>query len=132
MRAPRQLLIAGATAAALAVDAHTLHGFDRPTDLNHTTVIRFAGDVRLPGARLPAGTYVFMLADPVHARALVTIASRDRRDLVVMTFTRIVNRPSSVRQGDAILFGEDLDGAARVATWWPSGETTGREFVYRR
>ena len=132
MRAHRRLFIAGATVAALLAGSPTVRGFDRAADLSRTTVVRFATDVLLPGTRLTAGTYVFSLADPLHAREVVTITSRDRRGLVLMMFTRIVNRPASLRQSDAVSFGEEVDGAPIVAAWWPSGEATGREFVYRK
>jgi hypothetical protein len=130
MPAHRRLFIASAIVSALFAGSPSLHGFDRASDLNRTTVVRFATDVLLPGTRLTAGTYVFMLADPLHAREVVTITSRERRDFVLMMFTRIVNRPGSLKAGDAVSFGEEVDGTPIVAAWWPIGDATGREFVY--
>lgn len=131
MRALRRLFIAGATVPVLILSAPTLHGFDRAANLNRTTILRFATDIQLPGRRLPAGSYTFELADPLHARELVTISSRDRRNLVLTMFTRIVNRPATLRDGTPVSFGEDVNGALVVAAWWPAGEGTGREFIYR-
>src|SRR4051795_2520401 len=111
MRALRRLLIAGATVPALILASPTVHGFDRAANLNRTTIVRFASDVQLPGRRLPAGTYTFELADPLHARELVSVSSRDRRNLVLTMFTRVVDRPATLRTGAAVSFGEDVHGA---------------------
>ena len=130
MPAHRRLIIACALLLPTLLGNVTLHGFDRTASLNRTTVLHFATDVQVPGARLPSGSYTFELADPLHARELVTVSSRDRRRPVLTMFTRIVNRPATLGPDVVVSFGEDSDGAPVLAAWWPVGEKTGREFIY--
>ena len=130
MPAHRRLVIACALLLPLLMGTRSLHGFDRAASLNRTTVLHFSTDVQLPGARLPSGSYTFELADPLHARELVTVSSRDRRGFVATMFTRIVNRPANLGPDAIVSFGEDSDGAPVLVAWWPAGEKTGREFIY--
>jgi len=78
----------GGTCGADRADRQTWH-------VNKTTFLTFSGPVQVPGASLPAGTYMFRLADSMSLRpperdgryhaVRVQIDSPDGRRLVVRT-----------------------------------------------
>ena len=98
---------------------------------NETTYLTFSGPFALPGVSLPAGTYVFEVADPVVTREIVRVLSRDLTHLYVSAFTRTVPRPYGMRADRQVTFAEVPRGTApRVTTWFPIGESVGHQFVY--
>src|SRR5579871_971994 len=54
---------------------------------NKKTYLTFSGPVQIPGATLPAGTYLFQLADPDNARHVVMVASKDGTKIYGMFLT---------------------------------------------
>ena len=91
----------------------------------------FSGSVRLPGTSLPAGTYIFEIANPLTSGDAVRVVSRDRRTSLFMGFTTPVPKPPRLRENAAVSFGESVRGTAPpIMTWWPDGESTGRQFKY--
>lgn len=100
-------------------------------DVNRTTYLTFNAPVLLPGVTLRAGTYIFELADPFGAWDLVRVSSHDRRHVYLTTFTRIVPRPHDLAPGQRVSVGEVAANAPQpITAWWPTGERTGREFIY--
>jgi hypothetical protein len=100
-------------------------------DRDRTTYVTFSRAVALPGVALGSGTYIFELADPLGAWNLVRVSSHDRRHVYLTAFTRAVARPGGMNPNQPISFGE----AARneippITAWWPTGEATGRQFIY--
>ena len=119
-----------AAIAALAVSAPALHATINPA---RTTYVTFSGPVALPGVSLSPGSYVFELASPSGDQTIVRVSSRDRSRLYLMTYTRIVARPASIPSGQLIAFGETTPGEpSTVVAWYPEGDATGRQFIYRR
>jgi len=119
-----------AAIAALAVSAPALHATNNPA---RTTYVTFSGPVALPGVSLSPGSYVFELASPSGDQSIVRVSSRDRSRLYLMTYTRIVTRPASLASGQLIAFGETTPGEpSAVVAWYPEGDATGRQFIYRR
>src|SRR5689334_17713043 len=59
---------------------------------NRTTFFTFSRSVQIPGAALPAGTYLFELADPNHSLDVVRVLSKDRKRVYLTAFTRPVER----------------------------------------
>jgi hypothetical protein len=102
-----------------------------PNDLDRMTYVTFSRPVALPGVGLGSGTYIFELADPLGAWNLVRVSSHDRRHVYLTAFTRIVDRPSGMSPDQPISFGEAPRNAVPpITTWWPTGEATGRQFIY--
>ena len=96
-----------------------------------TTLLTFSQPVKLPGVALGAGTYIFELAAPDAASDVVRVLSRDRTQAYYMGFTRVVARPGGLSDAKVVSLGEALAGEAPAITaWWPSGESTGRQFIY--
>jgi hypothetical protein len=95
-----------------------------------TTYFTFNRAVEIPGMSLPAGTYVFELADP-NTLNLVRILSRDRHRVYLTAFTKFVARPNTGNMDSALAFGESSAGKPpAIKVWYPQDETTGRQFIY--
>jgi len=100
-------------------------------DNRRTTYFTFSGAVRMPGATLPAGTYIFEVVNPDSSSDVVSVRSRDRSKVYLMQFTRFVERPSKGNLKATVALGETADGIPPpVKTWYPQFETRGREFIY--
>jgi hypothetical protein len=99
---------------------------------NKKTYLTFSGPVQIPGATLPAGTYLFQLADPDNARHVVMVASKDGTKVYGM-FITIPNDRLDTPDENVVLFGESPAGTPQaVQAWWYPGERVGEEFVYPR
>jgi hypothetical protein len=100
------------------------------TNLHRTTYFTFSKAVQLPGVSLPAGTYIF--ETPVaNARDLVRVMARDRSQVYLTAFTRIVERPAGERLDPVITFAEtSANTPPRINVWYPEGERAGRQFIY--
>ena len=95
-----------------------------------TTYFTFSRAVQIPGASLPAGTYIFELADQ-NTLDLVRVMSRDRSKVYLTAFTRFVHRSQHGPLESAIVFAETPAGTPpAINVWYPQDETTGRQFIY--
>lgn len=129
--ATHRWLAAFAGVALVVLSAPAIRARGSANDLDRMTFVRFNRAVALPGIALAPGTYVFELPDPVSASGLVRVSSLDRRKVYLTAFTRIVERPAGLHPAQPVSFGEAPSHAPQpIMTWWPSGESTGREFIY--
>jgi hypothetical protein len=100
-------------------------------DSRRTTYFTFSGTVQMPGVELPAGTYIFEVANPDGTSDLVRVLSRDRKTVHLMQFTRFVHRASNGNLKAIVSLGETPAGnPPPVTAWYPQSETRGREFIY--
>jgi hypothetical protein len=100
-------------------------------DFNKLMYVTFNKPVALPGVALGAGTYVFELPDPMGAWNVVRVSSYDRHRVYLTAFTRIVDRPRGMSPDQPISFAEaPANSPQPIKTWWPAGESTGRQFIY--
>ncbi len=96
------------------------------------TYFTFSQPVALPGVTLPAGTYMFRLADDTTTRKVIQVASKDGRQSFAMLNTVPVYRPDAPRDPE-IRFMETAAGApVAVRAWWKDGERTGYGFIYSK
>jgi hypothetical protein len=125
----RKLAFAACAAGtALAVMAISLEGGSNP---EHTTYLTFNTPFALPGIGLPPGTYVFELVTPGVRTDLVRVLSRDRSQVHLTAFTRLVERPEGLRADRQVTFGEARRGAPPpITAWYPIGESVGHQFIY--
>jgi hypothetical protein len=92
----------------------------------------FSGPVEIPGATLPAGKYLFHLADPDNGRQVLQVQSADRKKVYGMFFSMPAQRPSPPDEAE-VRFMESASGSpAVIGTLWYAGERTGRELIYPR
>lgn len=91
------------------------------------------GAISLPGVTLPAGTYVFELADPSASIDVVRVSSKDRKQVYFAGFTERVPRPSGWPANRPVSLGESLHGIPpAVLAWYPNGDPIGRRFIYNQ
>jgi len=96
-----------------------------------TTYFTFNRSVQMPGVVLPAGTYIFEVANDTGTGDVVRVLSRDRSRLHLMKFTRFIYRPATSNLKATVSLGESPAGnPPPVKTWFPENETRGREFIY--
>ena len=123
----RQLTISF-TFAVLTLAAVTAQA--QPSD--YRTFFTFSAPVTLPGVTLPAGTYLFRLADPNSTRKVINVLSADGKRSLAMLHT-IPNQLQSAPQNPEIRF---METRARmplpIKTWWYPGKAIGYEFIYPR
>lgn len=117
-----------AAAAMLPLSASAQSGLP-----NQDTFFTFSQPVELPGTTLPAGTYLFQLADSASNRHVVRVMSQDRKTLHT-TLMAIPNytlaKPSDEPQ---VRFMEGPEtGPQAVKVWFYPGRTVGHEFIYPR
>ena len=100
-------------------------------DSRRTTHFTFSRAVQIPGAALPAGTYIFEVANPDGQGDIVRVLSSDRKQVFVMKFTRPIYRQADRNLKATISLGEAPAGTPPpVTAWYPENETRGREFLY--
>ena len=118
-------------AASLFVLALMQHG-SAMGNAERTAYLTFSQAVRLPGVALGAGTYIFEVADPHTRGDVVRVLSRDRKKSYFLGFTNPIAKPRGLNSDAMISLGESGPGVAPpITAWWPMGEETGREFIYR-
>src|SRR5262249_36776563 len=102
----------------------------RADEWNKKTILTFSGPVQIPGATLPAGSYVFKLADIPGNRHVVQVFDKDEMKIFA-TLLAIPNDRLAPRDKPVILFAERAAGSPQaVKVWYYPGDRTGDEFVY--
>jgi hypothetical protein len=117
------------SACAVALLACFMEGAASAQTFDKRTVFTFSGPVALPGVTLPAGQYLFRLADPTE-RKVVQVLSADGKTTYGMFFSLPAERfePASAPE---VRFMETAAGMpAAIKAWWYPGERTGYEFMY--
>ena len=94
------------------------------------TTFTFSGPVEIPGQVLPAGTYVFKLADSSSNRNIVQVYSKNEKHLFG-TFLAIPDYRLAPAGRPIITFDETPAGSPEaVRAWFYPGENYGHQFVY--
>jgi LPXTG-motif cell wall-anchored protein len=98
--------------------------------LDKRTLFTFSGPVSMPGVTLPAGSYLFRLADPHSGRNVVQVLNADGTKPYGMFFAVRAERFDPAPAPE-VRFMETATGTpAAIKTWWYPGERSGYEFVY--
>ena len=117
------------TALAIALVAVFAGTTTAQTDTRDRTFLTFSGAVEMPGVTLPAGTYVFKLAD-TPSRNVVEVWDREEKHMVGHWLFVQAERPD-VSQDTVVMFKETAAGTTpAVHFWYYPGERIGKEFVY--
>jgi hypothetical protein len=94
------------------------------------TKFTFSGPVEIPGQILPAGTYVFKLANSQSNRHIVQVFNQDENH-VFGTFLAIPDYRMRPSDNPMIRFEERSAGSApAIKAWFYPGRNYGHEFVY--
>jgi hypothetical protein len=94
------------------------------------TVVTFSDSVEIPGQVLPAGTYVFKLANSISDRHIVQIWTRDETQLLATLMTVPDYR---LDPPDKTIFEFDErpgDSPMAIHAWFYPGDNTGQQFLY--
>jgi hypothetical protein len=98
-------------------------------EINQATEITFNQAIHIPGRILPAGTYLFTLADTADSN-VAQIFSADRSRLYATLQT--ISTESSQARGDTVvtLAKQGAGKPDLLLKWFYSGAETGHEFIY--
>jgi len=118
----------------IAVCTLALAAFTAPRanadEWNKKTLLTFSGPVQVPGITLPAGTYMFKLADLETNRHVVQIFDKDGGKLIA-TFLTVPDYKLDAPKDNVVMFEErPRNMPPAVKAWWYVGDPTGDEFVY--
>jgi hypothetical protein len=102
----------------------------RADEWNKKTILTFSGPVQIPGATLPAGSYVFKLADLSGNRHVVQVFDKDEKKIIA-TLLAIPNERLEAADEPVVMFSERPAGSPQaVKVWFYPGNRIGNEFVY--
>lgn len=108
----------------------TLAPSSKADDWNKKTIVAFNDAVEIPGQVLPAGTYVFKLANNSSYRHIVQIWNADE-DQVLATIIAIPSIRLDAANRTIFEFEErPADSPMALKYWFYPGDTTGQEFAY--
>ena len=119
-------------ACAVAVFVCLLAAPASAQPLDKRTLFTFSAPVTLPGVTLPAGQYLFRLADPGSSGSVVQVLNADGTTPYGLFFTLPAERfePAAMPE---VRFMETATGTpAAIKTWWYPGERRGYEFIFPR
>src|SRR5829696_3431461 len=118
----------GVIAAALALSAGLVTAQGIVSD--RSTIVTISAPVSVPGVVLPAGEYLFRLADSNVNRNIVQIFDKERSKI----FATLIAIPAERNEptGDSVItFRESpANQAPALRYWYFAGEKTGQEFAY--
>ena len=98
--------------------------------LDKRTLFTFSGPVTLPGVTLPAGQYLFRVADPNSSSKVVQVLNADGTKPYGLFFTIPAERLEPASSPE-VRFMETASGTpAAIRTWWYPGERRGYEFIF--
>lgn len=118
--------------ASLAVLTLGMGGTAQAQPADYRTYFTFSAPVTLPGVTLPAGRYLFRLADETTGRRVINVLSEDGRKSYAMLLS-IPNQLPKPPQDPEIRFMETPPNMPpAVKTWWYPGKAIGYEFIYPR
>jgi len=116
----------------LAVLTLSITGRAEAQPADYRTYFTFSAPVTLPGMTLPAGKYIFRLADPDSSRKVINVLSGDGKRSLAMLHT-IPNQAMKAPKDAEIRFMEtSAQVPPPVKTWWYAGKAIGYEFIYPR
>lgn len=96
---------------------------------DYRTYFTFSAPVTLPGVTLPAGRYLFRLADPTTGRKVISVLTADGRPLAMLH--TIPNQLTRAPQNAEVRFMETpANVPPAIKTWWYPGKSIGYEFIY--
>ena len=94
------------------------------------TVVTFGEDVEIPGQILPAGTYVFKLANFISDRHIVQIWNADEDQLLATTMTIPHTRLEPFSRSKFEFDERPTGSPMALKLWFYPGNSTGEEFIY--
>lgn len=126
----RKSLVAGCLGAMVLTTLVVLPAAAQGKLPDEKTFFTFSGPVELPGLTLPAGKYMFRLADSLSNRHIVQIFDADGSKIHA-TILAIPSERMTPTEEPKVDFMETAENAPpAIRKWWYPGDTIGHEFVY--
>jgi Protein of unknown function (DUF2911) len=97
---------------------------------DQATTITFSQPIQIPGQVLPAGTYMFTLADSDSDQNLVRIFNADRTVLYATLQTIATDRQNPTGHTVVALAEQGAGQPDALLNWFYPGRETGSEFLY--
>jgi hypothetical protein len=120
------------SASVLVMLVHVMASSADAFTSDKRTYFTFNQSVALPGVTLPAGTYMFRLADPDTSRRVIQVSDRDGTESYALLLTMPAYRMDAAKDSE-IRFLETPAGAPRaINAWWYVGDSTGYQFIYSK
>jgi len=120
------------TLATLAVLALSTGGVAQAQTADYRTYFTFSAPVTLPGVTLPAGRYLFRLADPAGSRKVISVLSADGKTPLAMLHTIPNQLVQAPRDAEVRFMETPANVPPAIKTWWYPGKSIGYEFIYPR
>jgi hypothetical protein len=117
------------TLAALTLG---ISGAAQAQPADYRTYFTFSAPVTLPGVTLPAGKYLFRLADPDTSRKVISVLSADGKTPLAMLHTIPNQLPQAPRDAEIRFMETSANVPPAIKTWWYPGKSIGYEFIYPR
>jgi hypothetical protein len=99
-------------------------------DWDQLTYLTFSAPVDIPGVGLPAGTYMFKLADTASDRQIVQVLSKDGSTLYATFFALPDERLTPTDRPVVTLDERSVGSPELIKAWFYPGNAIGHEFVY--
>ena len=99
---------------------------------DEATFMSFSAPVEIPGRVLPAGTYLFELADHGSEPNVVQVFSSDRTVLYGTFLTNSTERRDPTGDTTVTLAQPESGGTPVLVKWFYPGRDIGNEFVYSK
>jgi hypothetical protein len=122
----KSLLITGAAAAVLSGAAAAAQGVlpDR------ATIVTISAPVSVAGTVLPAGEYLFRLADTQASRNVVQIYDKDRTKIFATLIAISAQRNEPEGESVVTFHESPANQPPAIRYWYYAGEKAGQEFAY--
>jgi hypothetical protein len=115
---------------AITFAAVALQPGARADENNKKTVVTFSQPVEIPGAILPAGTYMFKLYDSFMDRKIVQVFTADGSHVIATILTINDYRLNATDQTVMKFRERPADQPVALRAWFFPGDNFGYEFVY--
>jgi hypothetical protein len=99
--------------------------------VNQITYFTFSAPFELPGGKtLPAGKYVFKIAESPSNRHVVQVMSEDQTEMHATLLAIPAQRMEPAEEPEVRFMEAAADAAPAIRTWWYPGRSIGHEFIY--
>jgi len=98
-------------------------------EFDQATTITFSQPIQIPGQVLPAGTYLFKLADSNSNQNIVQVFNTDRTVLYATLQTIATERQEPTGDTAVTLAEPESGGPNVLVKWFYPGRETGNEFL---
>ena len=119
-------------ACGLGVAAVLIAAVANAQPADKRTFFTFSRPITLPGVTLPAGKYIFRLADDESSRKVIQVVSSDGTKPYAMLLTIPEERRDPAQDAEVAFLETASRTPSAVKAWWYPGERTGYEFIYPR